>query len=129
MKGKKAWIRIVEAFIAAMLILIILLSLYSRPASQKSLEEIEKIIDASLNEVVNDNQLRQDILNNQTDDIKLFLRDRIPDIMNFSVKICDVEDVCSLDVFHEEVIARERIVSSTLQEYSPKKIRIFVWEE
>ena len=128
MRNKKAWIRIVEAFLAVMLITIVLLSIYSSPA-KKNNQDIEKTIDAALDEIANNNQMRQEILENKTDNISVFLSERLPKVMNYSVNICNVTDVCNLPSYRPEVYARERIISSVFTEYSPRKIKVFVWEK
>jgi len=128
-ENKKGWIRIVEAFIAVTLILAVMISIYVKKPANTNTEELEKIMDASLNEAVNDNQLRQEILNNEIENITRFMDERIPNVMNFTIRICEISDICNLDVYRAEVIAKERMVSSTLTEYNPKKLKLFVWED
>lgn len=129
MRQKKAWIRIVEAFIAVTLIMIVMLSIYSFSPKKNNGEEIEKIIESVLDEISNNNHLRQDVLNENVFELEQFVSERIPRIMNFTIKICQIEDVCGLSQYHKNVYARERIISSTLQQYSPKKIKLFAWEK
>ena len=128
MKSKRGWIRIVEAFIAIMLIMAVLMSIYSKQPEKRS-NDIDKMMSSILDEIVNENSLRQDIIGNKTEDINLFVSERIPRILNFTVRICKVEDICSLDVYHENVYAQERILSSTIQTYNVTKLKLFVWEE
>lgn len=127
MKNKRGWIRIVEAFIAIMLIMAVLLSIYS--ISVKDNDNIVKLIDTILDEIANNNQLRQDVLTGNSENLNEFVRQRIPNVMNFTIKICEIEDVCNLPEYKPDVYARERIISSTLKEYGPKKIKIFAWEK
>jgi len=128
-RGKRGWIRIVEAFIAIVLIMTVMLGMYSSKPAKNNSEEIEKIMDATLDEIANNNQLRQDVLDNRQENITLFIKERIPPILNFTVRICDLNDICNLDAYKPDVYAKERIISSTLHEYDPKKIKIFVWEK
>jgi hypothetical protein len=127
MRNKRGWIRIVEAFIAVTLITAVLLSIYVKQPAPKN-NDIEKIMDATLDEIVNNNHLRQDVLNNQLGNINLFVDERMPSVVNYTLKICPLNDVCNLDEYHDNMFAKERIVSSTLEEYSPMKIKLFVWE-
>ncbi len=127
--NKKGWIRIVEAVIAVLLIATVLLTVYSRQASKTQNEEIISTISAILDGIVNDNRLRQDVLNYKAENINSFVRERLPAVLDFTVKICDVNDVCGPDVYRKEVFADERIVSSTLQEYDATKLKLFVWEK
>jgi len=127
-RGKKAWLRIVEAFIAVLLIAAFLLTLYSTKA-KKTDEEIGKLQDAILNGVVQNNQLRIDILINKDTGVASFVKERLPSGLDFQVKICDVGDICSLDEYIPEVYAKERIISSTLHDYKPRKLKLFVWKK
>jgi hypothetical protein len=128
MINNKAWIRILEAFLAIMMIGSVLLTIYSKQPVVSSTDDIYRMIDASLDAAVNNNIIRQDILNGDEYNVTLFIGGRIPPIFNFTVKICGVYDLCPIGAYHV-VYARERIVSSTLQDYGPKKLRLFVWEK
>jgi len=126
--NKKGWIRIVEAFIAVILILIVLLSIRSMQKTSGNNDNLEKVIDAILDEIANNNNLRQNVLSGNLNSLNEFVADRIPNILEFKIQICGIEDICNLPEYKPEVYARERIISSTLSEYNPKKIKIFVWE-
>ena len=127
--NKKGWMKIVEAFIAILLVSAILLTVYVRQPKNVVNEEIANIEDSVLNEIAGNALFRQDILDDKTEDIMAFLDSRIPGNLNYTIKICAIEDICGLDVYQKEVYAKERIISSTLTEYSPKKIKLFVWEK
>jgi len=60
---------------------------------------------------------------------RIIFKKQIPADLNFTARICNIDDICGLDSYRKEVYAKERIISSTLKEYSPKKIRLFVWEK
>jgi len=128
--NKKAWLRIVEAFIAIILIASVLIVIYSRtiekPSKSESIYNLQKTI---LDEIAVDIELRQNVLDNKTENIENFVSERIPAGFKFSVRICDLNDICGLQEYKEEVYSSERIISSTLQEYNPKKLKIFMWEE
>jgi len=137
---KKAWIRIVEAFIAIILIAVVLLLIYNRYNVQSSQDEIIKIEDTILSEIVANSELREKILSapevegkegeyGVESELKDFVENKLPTGLGYEVKICDIDFICSQDEYREEVYVRKRIVSSTLQEYSPRKIKLFVWEE
>ena len=128
--NKKAWLRIVEAFIAIILIMGVLFVLYSRTIEkpQKS-EDIYKIESSILEEISLNKELRDAVLNDAPGFIVDFARERIPSGLNFTIMICKVEDICNLDFYKEEMYASEKVVSSTLEKYEPKKVRIFMWQE
>jgi hypothetical protein len=130
MKNKKAWVRIVEAFIAITLIFSVLITLYTKQLSNPDIsEEIYSLQKAVLSQVSNDEGLRKDVLANNKDSIMIFLEDKIPASLNYDIKICSLDEVCSLDFYQKEIYASETVISSTLQEYSPKVIKIFMWRK
>lgn len=135
-KSKRGWLKIVEAFIAILLIMGVLLMIYSTNKPKSEGLEIQKMVDYILREIGNDESLRNDILNYDIgtsigfpNSIINFVRARLPDFIEFEVKICAVDDVCGLEEYKKEVYAKERIVSANLEIYSPRKLKIFVWEK
>ena len=132
MKNKKAWIRIAEASIA---ILIIITSVFIITLRQSTAADISKEIyekqSRILNIIVENNTLRQDILNTPSDltNINQEISKLIPNNWDFAVKVCDLNQVCPnpQPVYDRNTYTAERIVSSTLTTYNPKKIRFFVW--
>lgn len=130
MKGKKGWLRIAEAFIAIALIASVLAVLYTRTIENpKQREEIYKLHGAILDEISLDQRLRQDVLDSKNESIENFVSTRTPAGFNFTVRICDIDDICGLQFYREEIFSSERIISSTLQDYHPKKVKIFMWQE
>jgi len=127
--NKKGWIKIVEAFMAIMIIAAVMLTIYTRQPERSVNQEIIKIEDSILDEISQNNIMRQKILDGDNASSMFFVQARIPDNLNFSVKICNVDDICGIETYRKEVYARERIISSTLKQYSPKKIRLFMWEK
>lgn len=129
MKGNKGWIRIAEAFIAILLITTVMITMYSKQIAKKDKSEIVKMEDAILNEIANNEKLRQEILSNQTQNVTEFISTILPNFLNFDVIVCGIYDICNLDRYIPNVYVRERVISSTLYEYSPKKIKLFMWEK
>ena len=132
MKNRKAWLRIVEAFIAVILIASVLTLLYVRTIGKtRSGEEVYNFERTILNEIAADANLREAVLKNSSINIINFVASRVPQNFNFTIRICEVNDICNLnlDSYKEEVYASERIISSTLTEYNPKKVKIFIWRE
>jgi len=129
MKNKKGWIKIVEAFMAIIILASVMLTIYAKQPTRTMNQEVIKIEDSILNEISQNEILRQNVLDGNEASINLFVQSKIPANLNFTARICGVDDICGLDVYRKEVYARERIVSSTLTEYSPKKVRLFAWEK
>lgn len=127
MRNKKAWLRIAEAFIAILLIAGVLIYLYSNASKSSKSEQIYSIEKTILNDIASDDALRSDILNNNIDNARNFAFKRIPSGYSFELKICEVNDICNLNTYKEEVYSSEKVISSTLQKYNPKKLKIFMW--
>lgn len=129
MKNKKGWIKIVEAFMAVIILASVMLTIYAKQPTRTMNQEIIKIEDSILNEISQNEVLRQNVLDENEISITLFIQSKIPVNLNFTARICQIDDICGLDVYRKEVYARERIISSTLKEFAPKKLRLFVWEK
>lgn len=131
MINKKGWIKIVEAVIAVLLIAGVLIMFYARsfetPRSTQRVYELEKAV---LEEVALDKDYRRMVLENSPDGVNSYVRDRIMQLLpgfNYSIAICNPEDICPAPYYDREIYASERIVSANLDKYSPKKLKIFVW--
>ena len=129
LKNKRGWLRIVEAFIAIMLIMGVLLILYSRGIEPRRAEEIYNFQKTILDEVAANPGLRENVLSENEQAVEDFVRDSIPAGFSFEVRICEPGDICGLPDYHEELYASERIISATLQTYNPKKVKLFMWRE
>lgn len=140
MVNKKGLIKILEAVIAIMIIAgaIIAIRISQEPARVKNIaESISPILD----EVAKDQEYRDAILENPLNnqprtiteenypELYNFIDSKIPDNLDFEVKLCPPTETCGLDEFHENVFAGERIISSNLEVYSPKKIKLFIWQK
>ena len=125
--NKKGWIKIVEAFLAIVLLAGVILAVYNSQPRTISNTEIQSIESSLIDEISENTLFRNDILDNKATNIESFIASRIPGNLGFAVKICSLEEICNVDVYQKEIYAKERIISSTLQEYSPKKLKIFIW--
>ena len=118
-----------EAFIAIMLILGVLIVLYSnainKPKKSEEVYNTEKII---LDEISFNEDLRNAVMSNNTAVLMEYVAGRIgKSSFNYTVRICTVEDVCSLSIYKKEFYAKDRIIGSNLTSYEPKKVKIFMW--
>jgi hypothetical protein len=129
-KNKKAWVKIVEAFIAITLIFAVFITLYTRQVYRADIsEEVYSLQKAILGQISNNEDLRINVLNKNNESILNFLEDKIPPSLDYTIRICELNEVCSMDFYQTEVYASETVISSTLQEYSPKVIKIFMWRK
>jgi hypothetical protein len=150
MKGKRGWLRILEATIAVLIISATMLAVYSQQSIREDLTvetyaaSLQKEI---LDDIVSDIDFRQDALR-VVDDVPsdsnyakldLFVSRNVPDGFGYLLKVCDLGSICKMDnktfiaTMDKDVYVEESIISSELGDgsnrvYSPKKVRLFLWE-
>lgn len=133
-KNKKAWLRILEAFIAIILITGVLLVLYTRTIKKPAIgEEIYKFQKNILDEIASMPTLREDVLKGVESNVEIFAEKRTPPSFNVAVEICEVDEICELSEYMgregKDIYSTERIISSTIQmqDFEPKKLKVFMW--
>ena len=130
-KDRKAWIRIVEAFLAILIITGVLLIVIARQPSRVDISQSVYEKQRQILDVVSKNDiLREDIIerdDNTNVDVKI--GKMAPSSWGFETKICPMDNICSSDnaPSEKEIYTTEVVISSTLETYSPKKLRFFVW--
>ncbi len=144
MRGKSGFLKILEAFLAIMLIAGVLTFIYISQVRQPQQEDyVYQLLRLSLKEISNNPDLRENVLNldygeydSSTNDgnaqnIANVTEEILPSDYEFKFKICKLDSACGLqNLPDKEVFSQEVSVSSTLEEFDePKKIRIFVWKK
>ncbi|MBD3252896.1 hypothetical protein GF386_04145 [Candidatus Pacearchaeota archaeon] len=130
MKNKKAWLRIIEAFLAILLIIGAVLVVMSRqesgPDISKEIHDRQRYI---LKIVSQDDHLRQKILSEENQEVNLLISQMIPTNWNFSTNICNVTEACPNPetIVKKQIFTEEILITTDLSEYQPKKLRFFVW--
>jgi len=135
MRNKKAWLRIVEATIGVLIVASVLFIMIVRTPRQgeSSIPEIQRFI---LEQISKNQTLRGQILNDNLAGTNDYINSVLPPNLGFQARICEVEKVCGIEQFtpdlaekvaRKEVYGDEIFISSTLQEYKPKKLKLFVW--
>lgn len=130
----KAWIRIVEAFLAILIIMGTVLVVLQRQAPQADITDIIYEKQSQILKLIsNNNTLRQEIITTaDTEDNEMInnaIVNMLPANLDFTTEICLLDDICNSDNTpnDKQVYVTERVVTSTLTDYSPKKLRFFVW--
>lgn len=152
MKNKRGWIRIVEAFVAILLITGVLLFVINRGYMGKK-DITSEVYDIQINILRNielNTELRQEILEavyNQQNpenpnlpitwdiDFPQKTKDKINtyfldyDYLECKAKLCELDKICTLENLPEEkdVYAQSVVISSTLEKYSPSQLKLFCW--
>ncbi|MFH1501298.1 MAG: hypothetical protein ABIE22_05140 [archaeon] len=130
MNNKKGWLRIFEAFLAVIIIAGVLIVLVMNQRAHSDFDEgIQGFQRGVLFEIAENNNYRHQVLNNDATGVESFVGGRMIPGMEFSMKICGVEEICRIDgEYNKEVYVAEIIISSNLTLYEPKKLKIFMWE-
>jgi len=132
MNNKRGWIRIAEAAIAIMILVGVLLVISSNQSSDEAdiSEQISELQLSALQEISDNQELRQAALDDNETKLEEHARKFFPPEFNVTIKICAPDDyVCSLNTkINSDVFVEERIISSTLTQYNPRKVRLFVWD-
>lgn len=130
-KNKQAWLRIVEVLIAILIITGSLLLIYSnqdRNNSGISEDEVYRIQTQILDVISKNETLRQKIIEGDTTIINQRIEKMIPNSWNFTTNICNINDICNANTPNDKnIYSTEVLVTSTLNDYNPKKLRFFVW--
>ncbi len=137
-KNKQGWLRIVEAFISVMLIMGVVLVVVSKAQPKTSTaDEIRRIQKYALDYVTNDETLRNQILSGNLMGVNDKLKSIIPGNLNYLIRVCNFNDVCSFTngskgiIVSTEVYSDEAPIFANLTYYdpaNPKKLKLFFWE-
>jgi len=136
-RGKRAWMRIVEAFIAVLIIVSVLVFSVAKFDHGSRAEEIQKMQRGILEQIALNDELREEILYySSTKDLsktEAFVRQGAPAYWEYSIKVCEIENICGMDVYvgeiGKEVYSDEILISSNIHIYNPQKLKLFVWEK
>ncbi|HKZ34035.1 MAG TPA: hypothetical protein VJ142_02255 [Candidatus Nanoarchaeia archaeon] len=142
-RNKRGWIRIVEAFVAILIVAGIVLIVIGRDQTQREdvSSDIYSSMIAILREIQLDNSLRADIITtsgtvewdsgNFPANVKNKIIAKAPGYLECVGKICATNDVCLLTQNQENqektIYAETAIISSTIQSYNPRLLKLFCW--
>jgi len=130
MKNKKAWLRILESFLAVVMVLGAVLVIMSKQQVQEDLSEEIYETQSKIIEVISKNQtLRDYVITGDKEKIDITLRSMLPQTFAFATNICEVETSCNTEETpHDKPVhAREVLITTNIKTYAPKKLRFFIW--
>ncbi|MBT4376120.1 hypothetical protein HOD29_01980 [archaeon] len=143
-KNKKAWIKIAEAFISILLIIGVLMAVLVYQNVNKKNDLNEKINSQEisiLNNIQTNKSLREDILgitslpldSNETlfpTLVKEELNNTILGELICKFAICPIEGECSVMGLpdDQEIFVKSVVISSSLEEYAPRKLNLFCYQ-
>ena len=137
MENKKAWLRIMEAVIGIMIVTGVLLVAYSQKTERADISDyVYDLQSRILCDIAVDADLRNKTLNYKGDidiapqEIIDFVELNLPNNLDFAIRVCEINLSCNLqNQIQKNIFAEERVISSNLEIYSPKKLKLFVWEK
>jgi hypothetical protein len=139
-KDKKGWLRIVEAFLAILLITTALLIIIGQ-GSFRTDEDYQKIYATQtkiLREIELDSNMRTLALganvsnpgDNVPEEIKDFVNQNLPNNLDCELKICKLEKICTLEEYlNENIYSQSVAIVSNSTNYSPRQLKMFCWTE
>lgn len=132
MVSRKGYVRIIESLIAILLIIATLLVLLGGPENNSGNDGIEERTLALLEEIAKNDTSRERIIsaNNGIEaDVQSWISEGLKNpTLIVNAKICPLWDACDLVVDENDLFVFERIVSTGFSEFSPKRIRVFIWK-
>jgi hypothetical protein len=141
MRSKSGWIEIVEAFVAVLLIVGVLLIVLNKGYLEK--RDISEMIYETqlsiLREIQTNDTLRTKILDIpepmpvawEDERFPVELKDKIikrtPNYLECIGKICDMTQSCTIESKEKEIYSQSVAITSTLQTLSYRKLNLFCW--
>lgn len=143
MKNKRAWIEIVEAFVAILLVAGVLLVVINKESLGKTdiSEQVYTVQLSMLREIETNDAFRKEITGisdsslpvvwdspNFPQDIKDKIEQRTPTYLNCVGQICDLSDKCTLpSASAKDIFAQEVTITATLEAIKYRKMKLFCW--
>jgi len=135
--GKRGWIRITEAVIAILIMASVLIVLYTNDTPNVSYSDyVFNLQTRILMDVADRPDLRNATLySNETythPKLKEYFDNSIPTNFNYTVVVCNLSaSICNADLssVEKEIFVEDRIISSNLEKYDPKMLRLYIWEK
>ncbi len=132
LSDKKGWLRIMEAFTGVLIIAAVLFFQLKNiaPSSQQEILLTEGTL---LREIAENTSMRMFVLSSAFGEstggniLENYIRERIPSGYDVKIKICTLEDPCL--VSRKNVFAQDTIITSSSDVYTPRKVKIFMWEK
>lgn len=146
LRGKRGWLKIAEAAIAIVVlvgVVFIVMGVQPKKQSQDLTESARELLESA----AKNTSIRDYILGYKIDEarnsannapiieqVSRNIKNQInAKILGFNVSICAPQEQCALESYPSEqsleIFVAERLISTTPQqtEFSPRKIRLFLW--
>lgn len=137
-KNKRGWIKIVEAFIAIMLVAGVLLFVINKGYIGKA-DISDRVYQAQLSilrEIELDDNLRTQILNADLNgtvpqEVLDKINQRKPDYLTCVAKICKMDVICESDEIplDKDIYAQPVAITTDSTSFDPRQIKLFCWTD
>jgi len=142
MKNKRGWVKIMEAFVSILFIILVISSIfYKQNIKEQDLSSQIKEKEFEILHLIETNEsLRKEILNissipleiNETDfpeNTKNYFNNQTPNALECSLKICYSLEICELDSVptKKDIYIQSVLITSTKEIYHPLKLNSFCW--
>lgn len=136
---KKGWIRIMEAVTAILIMASVLIVVYTNNAPEADYSgyvynlQIGILMDIAGDEFLRNETLKStEVPDNVSSSLEAFVRQKLPENFDFDLRVCNISSTTCVSEnaskINSQVYVEDRIISSNLQKYDPKILRLFVWE-
>ncbi len=132
-KNKRGWIKITEAILGILMLTGLLLVLYdSRSNVFDEEEKLSEYMNDILLNIAENETLRSFVIADDVFSLEDFVSQKFATGINFSVQVCNFSKTqgcvdSGVPTEDKQVYTEERIIGSTLEEYNPKILRLYVW--
>lgn len=144
-QNKRGWIRIIEVFVAILLITgSLVLLIKSKESNKEEMElQIHEKISPMLREIQTNNNMREVILDssplpvewenfesNGLTLVKNKISEKTPAGFNCEGKLCELEETCVINILEEkDIYVETAFISADLDTYAPRQLKIFCWQK
>lgn len=133
-KNKRGWIRITEAVVAILIMASVLIVIHTKQSPRVSMSNtIHDLQIRLLTDVAQDSLLRNATLYSNYEFLNgSFFDLNVPNNLKYKIVICNLSNTneCKVEIESgkSEVFVEDRIISSNLEIYQPKLLRLYIWE-
>lgn len=140
--NKRGWIRIVEAFVAVLIVSGVVLIIIGNQGVKRDdgSQQVHDMEISILRKIQLNDSLRAEILGTsgvvKWDDVnmpaqtKIKIQAEIPSELDCVAQICEPADLCFLNEEHEgNVFAESVVINSDLQTFNPRMLKLFCWNK
>ncbi len=142
-KNCNGWVKVLEVFVAIILVMGLIFFILDRGSPDENMSddiyeiEVSILKSIQLNESFRTIILNSDVPSNwsnfdsgELNEIKQMILEKKLEVLDCEAKICSLREVCVLETeMDKEVYAQAVVISTDLNNYSPRQVKLFCWEK